>query len=99
MNTTSTGNTSNTLLQIATNIQREIDVRGMLVNEAESVVGKFIDDAALSNLKTVLIIHGKGTGALRKGLHEFLKHNKSVATFQFADIDDGGTGATIVTIR
>ena len=98
-NTSSTRNTGSTLLQIAANIQREIDVRGMLVNEAESVVGKFIDDAALSNLKTVLIIHGKGTGALRKGLHEFLKHNKSVATFQFADIDDGGTGATIVTIR
>ena len=96
--TTSTKNTSNALLKVAATIQREIDVRGMMVNEAESIVGKFIDDAALTGLKTVLIIHGKGTGALRKGLHEFLKHNKSVANFQFADIDDGGTGATVVTI-
>ena len=95
----STNNTAGSLLQIVSTIQREIDVRGMMVNEAESIVGKFLDDAALANLKTVLIIHGKGTGALRKGLHEFLKHNKSVANFQFADIDDGGTGATVVNIR
>ena len=99
MAVTSTKNTSGALLQVAVNIQREIDVRGMMVNEAESIVGKFIDDAALTGLKTVLIIHGKGTGALRKGLHEFLKHNRSVANFQFADIDDGGTGATVVTIK
>ena len=94
----STKNTSGALLNVAANIQREIDVRGMMVNEAESIVGKFIDDAALTGLKTVLIIHGKGTGALRKGLHEFLKHNRSVAAFQFADIDEGGTGATVVNI-
>ena len=96
---TSTEKTSGAFLQVAANIQREIDVRGLMVNEAESIVGKFIDDAALSGLKTVLIIHGKGTGALRKGIHEFLKHNKSVANYQFADIDEGGTGATIVTIK
>ena len=95
---TSTKNTSGALLHVAANIQREIDVRGMMVNEAESIVDKFIDDAALTGLKTVLIIHGKGTGALRKGLHDFLKHNRSVATFQFADIDEGGTGATVVNI-
>ena len=95
----STKNNSNSLLQVAATIQREIDVRGMMVNEAESILGKFIDDAALINLKTVLIIHGKGTGALRKGIHEFLKHNKSVASFQFADIDEGGTGATVVSIK
>ncbi len=98
-NSNSTKKTTGALLQVAANIQREIDVRGMLVNEAESIVGKFIDDAALTGLKTVLIIHGKGTGALRKGLHDFLRHNKSVASFQFADIDDGGTGATVVTIN
>ena len=70
-----------------------------MVNEAESIIGKFIDDAALTGLKTVLIIHGKGTGALRKGLHDFFRHNKSVSSFQFADIDEGGTGATVVSIR
>ena len=94
----STKNTSGALLKVAATIQREIDIRGLMVNEAESIVGKFIDDAALTGLKTVLIIHGKGTGALRKGLHDFLKHNRSVSTFQFADIDEGGTGATVVNI-
>ena len=96
---TATKNTSGALLNVAANIQREIDIRGMMVNEAESIIGKFIDDAALTGLKTVLIIHGKATGALRKGLHDFLRHNKSVASFQFADIDEGGTGATLVTIK
>ena len=98
-NSPSTKNTTGALLRVAANIQREIDIRGMMVNEAESIVGKFLDDAALAGLKTVLIIHGKGTGALRKGIHEFLKRNSSVASFQFADIDEGGTGATVVTIR
>ena len=70
-----------------------------MVNEGEAIVGKFIDDAAIAGLKNVLIIHGKGTGALRTGIHEFLKHNKSVAKYQIADIDEGGTGATIVEIR
>ena len=81
------------------NISREIDVRGMLVNEAESVVGKFLDDAQLAGLKEILIIHGKGTGALRTGLHDFLKSNGSVAKFSVASLDEGGAGATIVTLR
>ena len=95
----STSKTTQALLQKTATIQRTLDIRGMMVNEGESVVGKFIDDAAIAGLKNVLIIHGKGTGALRSGIHEFLKHNRSVANFQFADIDEGGTGATIVEIR
>lgn len=95
---TSTKETSGALLKVASTIQRELDIRGLMVNEAESIVGKFIDDAALTGLKTVLIIHGKGTGALRKGLHDFLKHNRSVSAYRFADIDEGGTGATVVNI-
>jgi DNA mismatch repair protein MutS2 len=46
-----------------------------------------------------LIIHGKGTGALRKGVQDYLRGNKSVSSFQFADQDEGGTGATLVTIK
>ena len=86
------------MLKTAT-VRRSIDIRGMMVDEAEQVCGKFIDDAQLSGLKQVLIIHGKGTGALRKGVHDFLRINNSVASFQFADQDEGGTGATLVTIR
>ena len=87
------------LMQKASTATRSIDIRGMTVGDAEQICGKFIDDAQLSGLKQILIIHGKGTGALRQGVHEFLRGNKSVATFQFADQDEGGTGATLVTIK
>ena len=87
------------LMQKTATVRRSIDIRGMMVDEAEQVCGKFIDDAQLSGLKQILIIHGKGTGALRRGVHEFLRLNNSVANFQFADQDEGGTGATLVTIR
>lgn len=87
------------LLQKTATVTRSIDIRGMTVDEAEQVCGKFIDDAQLSGLKQILIIHGKGTGALRIGVHNFLRVNGSVANFQFADQDEGGTGATLVTIK
>ncbi len=87
------------LLQKTATVTRSLDIRGMTVDEAEQICGKFIDDAQLSGLKQVLIIHGKGTGALRKGVQDFLRGNNSVANFQFADQDEGGTGATLVTIR
>lgn len=87
------------LLQKTSTVTRSIDIRGMTVDEAEQVCGKFIDDAQLSGLKQVLIIHGKGTGALRIGVHDYLRGNGSVANFQFADQDEGGTGATLVNIR
>lgn len=87
------------LLHKAQTVRREIDIRGMMVDEGEQVVGKFLDDAELAGLKDVLVIHGKGTGALRKGIHEFLKRHKSVKTFVFADIDEGGSGATVVQLK
>ena len=87
------------LLRKTANVTRSIDIRGMTVDEAEQICGKFIDDAQLSGLKQILIIHGKGTGALRIGVHNFLRGNNSVASFQFADQDEGGTGATLVTIK
>lgn len=78
---------------------REIDIRGLMVNEAESLLGKFIDDSVIAGLGEVIIIHGKGTGALRKGVHEYLKRHKNVADFNFADMSEGGTGATIVQLQ
>lgn len=86
-------------LQKTQNISRDIDIRGMMVDEAEQVLGKFIDDAVIAGLGQVLIIHGKGTGALRKGIHEYLKHHRSVLKYQFADINEGGTGATVVDLQ
>lgn len=86
-------------LQKTANIRREIDVRGLMVNEAEVVVGKFLDDAVMAGMHQVLIIHGKGTGALRKGLQEYLKHHRNVLRFVFADMNEGGTGATVVDLK
>lgn len=86
-------------LRKTANIQREIDVRGLMVNEAEVLVGKFLDDAVMAGMGQVLVIHGKGTGSLRKGLQEYLKHHRNVLRYAFADIHEGGTGATVVDLK
>ncbi|MBQ3971390.1 MAG: Smr/MutS family protein, partial [Selenomonadaceae bacterium] len=57
------------------------------------------DDAVMAGLGQVLIIHGKGTGALRKGLQDYLKHHRNVLRYAFADITEGGTGATVVDLK
>ena len=85
--------------QKAMNVRREIDIRGMLVEEAESVLGKYLDDAVLAGLAQVIIIHGKGTGALRKGVQAYLKHHNSVFRFEPAPLNEGGDGATLVTLQ
>ncbi len=90
---------SSSFLQKTQNIGRDIDIRGMMVDEAEMTLGKFIDDAVIAGLSQVLIIHGKGTGALRKGVHAYLKGHRNVLSFQFADINEGGTGATVVELK
>ena len=71
----------------------------MMVDEAEMVLGKFLDDSVMAGLSQVLIIHGKGTGALRKGVHAYLKRHRNVASFNFADMSEGGTGATLVELQ
>lgn len=90
---------STKLLHTVANVSREIDIRGMLVDEAELVCGKFLDDAQLAGLKQVLIIHGKGTGALRQGIHNYLRYHHAVERYTLADIDEGGAGATLITLR
>ncbi|MBO4400465.1 MAG: endonuclease MutS2 [Selenomonadaceae bacterium] len=87
------------ILQKVASVTRDLDIRGMMVDEAEQVCGKFLDDAQLAGLRQVLIIHGKGTGALRQGVHEFLRRHHSVEKFQLADIDEGGAGATLVILK
>jgi len=90
---------SGTYLQKTAQARREIDIRGLMVNEAESVLGKFIDDAVIAGLSQVLIIHGKGTGSLRKGVHAWLRTHRNVKDFAFADITEGGAGATVVNLK
>ncbi len=77
----------------------ETDVRGMTVEEAITQVDLFIDGARMNALKTVSIIHGKGTGALRAGLHAHLKHNPEISEFRLGRYGEGEDGVTIVTLK
>jgi len=77
----------------------EINVIGLTVEEASERVDKFLDDAALTNKTQVRIIHGHGTGALRKGLGEFLKSHPLVERAQFETEEHGGKAITVVELR
>ena len=78
---------------------RELDIRGMETLEAESVVESYLDSAVLSRLETVTIIHGKGTGALRKAVHALLKRSKHVKSFRLGAFGEGEAGVTVVELR
>lgn len=82
----------------AVSAARQIDIRGMIIEEAENVLDKYIDDAILAGLTEVLIIHGKGTGALRKGVSDYLKNHPHIKSIQIAALNEGGTGATIAKL-
>ncbi|GBG55109.1 endonuclease MutS2 [Sporomusaceae bacterium FL31] len=79
-------------------IQRQIDVRGMNVEEAEVLLAKYLDDAILAGLNQVLVIHGKGTGALRKGVRAYLKNHHHVKDISIGELNEGGDGATAVRL-
>ncbi|HYK38505.1 MAG TPA: Smr/MutS family protein, partial [Candidatus Eremiobacteraceae bacterium] len=78
---------------------KEINVIGMTVEQATELVDKFLDDAALSHLPQVRIIHGHGTGALRKGLAEYLRTQPLVAKASFESEERGGKAITVVDLR
>ena len=76
-----------------------LDIRGRKPEEIDFEVVKFIDDAQLSGLREVEIIHGKGTGILRETVHQLLKNHVLVKSFSLADIELGGAGATNVKLK
>ena len=78
---------------------RELDIRGMETLEAESVVENFLSTAVMGRLDTVTIIHGKGTGALRKAVHDILRRNKAVKSFRLGVYGEGESGVTVVTMK
>ena len=78
---------------------RELDIRGLETLEDESVVENFISAAVMGRLDTVTIIHGKGTGALRKAVHDVLRRNKSVKGFRLGVYGEGESGVTVVTLK
>jgi len=79
-------------------ISHEINVMGMTVMEAIGAIDKYLDDACLAHLSKVTIIHGKGTGALRKGIHDYLKKQKHVKSFRAGEFGEGEYGVTIVEL-
>jgi DNA mismatch repair protein MutS2 len=80
-------------------ISPEVDVRGLMVDEAVQVVDKYLDDAYLSGLKQVTIIHGKGTGALRAGITAMLRRHPHIEGHRPGVYGEGEMGVTIVTIK
>lgn len=81
------------------NAKSEINVIGLNVDEAIFVIDKFLDDCYLAKLQTVRIVHGKGTGKLREGIHKFLKTNSHVDSFRIGTFGEGEMGVTVVTLK
>lgn len=80
-------------------ISPEINVIGLNVEEATQIVDKYLDDANLSKLETIRIVHGKGTGKLRIGIHSFLKKHPHVKSFRIGNYGEGEMGVTVVTLK
>ena len=80
-------------------ISPEINVIGQNVDEACFVIDKYLDNCYLAGLNQVSIVHGKGTGALRNGVHKFLKSNKLVDSFRLGTFGEGEMGVTIVSLK
>ena len=81
------------------NIAQEINVIGLNVDEAILILDKYLDDCAISKLPSIRIVHGKGTGKLRQGIHNFLKTNPHVKSFRLGTFGEGEMGVTIVYIQ
>lgn len=80
-------------------VRPEINLLGKTVDEAVAELDKYLDDASLAHLTTVRIVHGKGTGALRSGIHNYLKRQKHVKTFRLGSFGEGDAGVTIAELK
>ena len=80
-------------------ISPEINLIGKNVDEATAELDKYLDDALLAHLNSVRVIHGRGTGALKKGIHAWLRKQSYVKSFKQAEYDDGGEAVTVVTFK
>ena len=80
-------------------VRMECDIRGMAVDEAIPVVDQYLDEAVLASLGEVSIIHGKGTGALRQGIQQHLRHHPHVKRFRLGVYGEGESGVTVVELR
>ncbi len=83
----------------AQTIHLEVDLRGMLTDEGISVLDKYLDDAYLAGMPQIRVIHGKGTGAMRKAVHQYLRKAAHVTSYRLGTLGEGDTGVTVVEIK
>ena len=84
---------------IVSSFRPEIDVRGMIGDDAWFVVDKYLDDAVLASIATVRIIHGKGTGALRAALWKYFKADKRIKSYRHGEWGEGDAGVTVIELK
>ena len=80
-------------------VSPEVNLIGMTVDEAIPVLDKYLDDAYIAHLSPVRIVHGKGTGALRNGIHQYLRRQKHIKSFRLGAFGEGDAGVTIVEFK
>jgi DNA mismatch repair protein MutS2 len=83
---------------VSSTFKPEVDVRGMIGDDAWFVVDKYLDDAVLANIPTVRIIHGKGTGALRAALWKYFKSDRRIKSYRHGEYGEGDAGVTVITL-
>jgi DNA mismatch repair protein MutS2 len=83
----------------ASSVHVECDLRGMMTDEGVAVLDKYLDDATLAGLPEVRIIHGKGTGAMRKAVHQYLKHSRYVRSYRLGNMGEGDSGVTVAQLK
>ena len=83
----------------SSSVSTEINLLGRTVDEAIAELDKYLDDAYIAHLKSVRVVHGKGTGALRKGIHDYLRRQKHVSSFRLGEFGEGDAGVTIVDFK
>ena len=93
---TSKKHSTNVVDYLKLDVQTKIDLRGMRVDEALKSLDKFISEAILTNVGYITIIHGKGTGALRSSIHDYLSEVKEIKFFRLGELVEGGAGVTVV---
>ncbi len=86
-------------LTVSRNFKSEVDLRGMMGDEAWFVVDKYLDEALVAGISSVRLIHGKGTGALRKAIWNYLKGDRRVKAYKTAEYGEGDFGVTVVELK
>ena len=86
-------------MQKSASVSTEINLLGKTVDEAIAELDKYLDDAYIAHVPSVRIVHGKGTGALRRGVHNYLKRQKHVSSYRLGEFGEGDAGVTIVEFK